>query len=180
MLRRYLVYKLTRRIGQKAYIGITGKDLWWRVGRHYRNPESVIGRALRRHGLEEFDVKVLASDLTFNQACRLERYFIAVYSTILPYGYNVAVGGRASQAFSPEERRQNCYNRSLTWSDIYEIRMLGREQTMPVIAKLFGISRHQVNKILNNTRWRDPSYVAAYVKQKDRSGKVIMWQPNLF
>lgn len=178
MPRNYLVYRITYKT--KSYIGLTGNSLDWRIGRHHRNPESVIGRALRLHGRVAFQREVLADNLTFEQACTLEKYYIRIYETIVPGGYNVAVGGRASQSFSSEERRQNCYKRSLTWSDVKRIRELAKVNTMPVIAQIYGITRHQVNKILHNRQWKDPKYVPAYLKQIDRSGKVVMWQPNLF
>lgn len=179
MPRSYLVYKLTHTTG-KSYVGLTGRDLWWRVSRHYRNPESVIGRALRRYGLEQFDAKVLASSLTLEQACRLEIHFIRKFNTLTPNGYNIAEGGRVAGPRSVEELIQHCYKRSLTWEDIKEMRLLAREIRIQALAGWFGVDDSQVSKILNNKRWRDPKYVPAYLKQIDRSGKVVMWQPNLF
>lgn len=175
----YLLYKLTYRTG-KAYVGLTRRDLWWRVGRHYRNPKSVIGRALRRHGLEQFDVRVLASNLTLEQACRLEIHFIGKFNTLIPNGYNVAEGGRVSTSISIEQRRLYNYRRKLTWSDVTRIRVLGKRIRMPVIARKFGVSRHQVNKILQNKRWYDPNYIPFYIRQLDRSGRLVLWQPSLF
>jgi len=175
----YLVYRLTHRTG-KSYVGLTRRELWWRVGRHYRNPESVIGRALRRHGLEEFDVRVLASNLTLEQACRLEIHFIKKFNTLTPCGYNVAEGGQVNTTFSSEQRRLYNYKRKLTWGDVARIRVLGRRVRMSVIARKFGVSRHQVNKILQNKRWYDSNYIPFYIRQLDRSGRLVLWQPSLF
>lgn len=178
-LGNYLVYKLTHTTG-KSYVGLTKRDLWWRVSRHYRNPESVIGRALRRYGLEQFDAKVLASSLTLEQACRLEIHFIRKFNTLTPNGYNIAEGGRVSTSISVEQRRLYNYKRKLTWEDVNRIRVLGRRIRMPVIARKFGVSRHQVNKILQNKRWYDANYIPVYIRQLDRSGRLELWQPNLF
>jgi len=62
--------------------------------RHARwNGKMLFSRALRKHGLEAFDFQVLATCGTQECADILEKRYIIMYQTRVPFGYNVAAGG---------------------------------------------------------------------------------------
>ncbi len=85
------VYRLTHVKSGRAYIGKTVKTLEERVRRHTYS-DSHIGRALRRHGRDAFQVEVLL--VGDEEHCfEMERALIEAQGTLAPGGYNVAEGG---------------------------------------------------------------------------------------
>jgi group I intron endonuclease len=90
----YIVYKHLCTITGKSYIGQTN-NLHRRTCEHKR-PSSgcpIFGRAVQKHGWNNFTTEILASDLTLHQANLLEEHFISLHNTLSPSGYNLTTGG---------------------------------------------------------------------------------------
>ena len=102
----YIVYKHTAPNG-KCYIGMTCQPMERRArkGRGYLGCEAFYG-AILKYGWDNFTHEVLASGLSYDSACELERFFIKHYHSLTTEnGYNLASGGNASTKM-PEETKQ--------------------------------------------------------------------------
>ena len=87
-----IIYKIQNKINGKIYIGQTKHELTRRFAGHIKS-RMVIGRALRKWGVESFEVSII--DYAENKpiANAKEKYWIKTYDCRLPNGYNLAPGG---------------------------------------------------------------------------------------
>lgn len=95
----YSVYKLTAPNG-KVYIGITSRkpQYRWNNGKGYWQNKHLYAAVLK-YGWENFHHEIVASELTKETACELEKTLIKAYKSNLPkYGYNNSIGGEAPAA----------------------------------------------------------------------------------
>ena len=96
----YEIYKITSPSG-RSYIGLTsvGHEERWRThkryARKYPNKRHPFYDAIRKYGEDNFSVSVLASCETSEQACALEKKFIAEEER----PYNVSPGGEDDGKF---------------------------------------------------------------------------------
>lgn len=85
-----VIYILTNKANGKRYVGLARKSFARRLRSHFKN-DSYIGKALRKNGLDGFDVqKVVYATEELNY---WEKYFIAKLGSRFPNGYNMTDGG---------------------------------------------------------------------------------------
>lgn len=96
----YSVYKITNKVNNKKYIGITSKTISERFRQHYNDAINSKDNypfhcAIRKYGIDMFYVELLETNLTEDQAKERERYYIKYYNTFIKnnYGYNATYGG---------------------------------------------------------------------------------------
>lgn len=100
----------TNKINQKRYIGLTGQapEQRWRKGEGYKGSTHFYN-AIKKYGWDKFEHKILASELTKEEACRLEIKLIEKYQTTNEmYGYNLKSGGQAGKHH--EETKQKLHD----------------------------------------------------------------------
>lgn len=89
------VYQITNLINNKQYIGITNnyKKRW---GNHKcaNSPDSLVAKAIRKYGVENFKFEILYSGLSIEDAEEMEIKLIKEKGTKAPFGYNIKDGGR--------------------------------------------------------------------------------------
>lgn len=114
------IYKITNKINGKIYIG-QSKNIQqrWLDHKHYadeRRGNSIIHKAIRKYGIDNFsfDVEIECDASELND---LEKYYIELYNTIIPYGYNMTAGGDAFSSFGESNP-----NSKLTNEHVYQIR----------------------------------------------------------
>ena len=89
------IYQITNLINGKIYIGQTNNvQKRWANHRCNNDPNMVIARALRKYGVDNFKFEVLLRGLTPDEANQKEIEFIKEKNSLVPYGYNVATGGK--------------------------------------------------------------------------------------
>ncbi len=94
-----IVYSATNIIDGKVYIGATTQDFKARKSKHldlskYRNPAGKLARAIKKHGEENFDWKVLKKCKDNNDLHESEIFFIQKFDSRNPiFGYNTMAGG---------------------------------------------------------------------------------------
>jgi len=96
-----IIYKVTNKINGKSYIGQTVRTLEVRKSGHlcdtfHRNSNFVIHRALRKHGKENFEWKVIDDTVkTIEELNEKEKHYIEKYDTFMDNGngYNMTTGG---------------------------------------------------------------------------------------
>lgn len=97
-MNNYTVYIHTNRITGMKYVGITCQDVavrWQTNGNGYRKQEH-FWRAIKKYGWNNFDHEIIASELSKEDACKLEQELIAKYDTRNnTKGYNKSIGGEA-------------------------------------------------------------------------------------
>lgn len=99
----------------KVYIGITSKSVYKRWGLHGSgyNDQKLMERAISKYGWDNILHDIEAIDLTFKEACKMERELIAEYNANdTRYGYNLTAGGEGSFGyhFSEEARKRKSEN----------------------------------------------------------------------
>lgn len=94
----YCVYMHTNLVNGKKYVGLTGrnvKERWLSNGDGYK--VQPFYKAIKKYGWENFSHEILASGLSKDEACELEKYYIKKYQTTKrEYGYNMSTGGECS------------------------------------------------------------------------------------
>ena len=93
----YSVYRLVCLVDGMIYIGLSG-NMRQRRQAHRHSPnfkkKMRIADAIREHGWENFEVQLMAEDLTKDEACRMEQMLILEWNTRdRSVGYNNSKGG---------------------------------------------------------------------------------------
>ena len=95
------IYQITNLINGKIYIGQTNNiQKRWANHRCNNDPNMVIARALRKYGIDNFKFEVLLRGLTPDEANQKEIELIKEKNSLIPYGYNVATGGKRMDGVS--------------------------------------------------------------------------------
>lgn len=79
----------------KKYVGITARTLYDRAGKNginYIKDNYKFGNAIQKYGFNFFTVEILEDNLSFDQACEKEKYYIDLYDSF-KNGYNSTLGG---------------------------------------------------------------------------------------
>lgn len=95
MSNEYCVYKITNKLNGKIYIGMSKnlKNRWSANGIHYKQSKRFYN-AIQKYGWNNFNKEILVDNLSFEEACSLEKENIVKYNSRNRYvGYNIAEGG---------------------------------------------------------------------------------------
>lgn len=106
--RSHCLYAHINKVNNKVYFGITRerpKDRWGR-GSGYKKGTH-IKSAIDKYGWDSFNHIVIISNLTHNEALRLEEYFIKTFRTQdKSIGYNIDSGGKGGYLSAEARRKQ--------------------------------------------------------------------------
>lgn len=106
---QYCIYCHINKINGKQYIGLTCENppsrRWGSNGINYKQCRCFYN-AIQKYGWNNFEHIILEDNLTFEQAEQLERYYIQLYNTISPNGYNLTSGGEIKKEVSEETRKR--------------------------------------------------------------------------
>jgi group I intron endonuclease len=87
-----IIYKIRNKINGKIYIGQTIRFLNSRIAEHME-AKTHIGFALRKYGIESFEIKVIGIAGLKEVANEKEKYWIKELNCKHPNGYNLTDGG---------------------------------------------------------------------------------------
>lgn len=87
-----IIYKIENKINGKIYIGQTKRDLSLRIAEHIKN-NFLIGKALRKYGIDAFIVATIDSCDVQEMIDEKEKYWIRFLNCKVPNGYNLTDGG---------------------------------------------------------------------------------------
>jgi len=107
-----IIYKATNKINKMSYIGQTTTTLKRRISTHKNSAKFYNGyyfhKALRKYGIDNFDWKILKYCKNKNELDRWEKYYITIFNTKVPIGYNLTNGGEGSlgRILTPKQRKK--------------------------------------------------------------------------
>ena len=132
----YKIYKYTNLLNNKVYIGRTKTSLVGRAGKNgekYHNLK-YFGAAIKKYGWENFKGEIILDNLTYEEACEQEKYYIKFYdSQNSKKGYNLASGGEGPTKEALEKMKESHRNKSLS------------EEHKAKISKSLGQGKNNVN-----------------------------------
>lgn len=92
-----LLYKIINKLNNKVYIGQTVNSLRQRwVGHCNTKAKTAIASAIKKYGKENFEIKVIARANSINELNYREIYYIKLFNSLSPVGYNLTYGGQGS------------------------------------------------------------------------------------
>lgn len=99
-----VIYLIVNLVNGKMYVGQTIQPLKRRFNDHAKCKTTIIGRAIRKYGRQNFRCEILKCCATKAELDAWEKFFIAVLKTKSPYGYNLTDGGEgvSGRKCSPE------------------------------------------------------------------------------
>lgn len=87
-----IIYQIENKLNNKIYIGQTKRRLKSRLKGHMKS-KSYIGCALRKYGIENFDIQIIDHAETKDELNEKEIYWIKTLDCKDPNGYNLTDGG---------------------------------------------------------------------------------------
>lgn len=98
------IYKITNKLNGKVYIGQTVRSVKERYKEHCRKSTTVIDKAIKGVGKENFTVETIAQTDSIEELNELEKYYIKHFDSINPQkGYNQCEGGENSLGYHHRE-----------------------------------------------------------------------------
>jgi group I intron endonuclease len=96
--KNWSVYVITCLVTKQQYVGITGRSIWHRFGRHFDEAYSLkhnypIAAAIRLHGQSAFTIELACVCSSIGEAHAAERRLIDELGTLSPRGFNQTRGG---------------------------------------------------------------------------------------
>lgn len=108
------IYKFVNKINGKIYIG-QSNDIQRRIKDHYykaHNPtggnyHSPLHLAIRKYGWDNFQIEVL-EECNIEELDEKEIYYIQLYNSITPNGYNIMAGGQQFRKDTSDSNKKRC------------------------------------------------------------------------
>lgn len=99
-----IIYKVINTINDKCYIGQTVQLLEKRKNVHIydvkiKRYNSYFHNAIRKYGIENFKWVILCECNSKEKLNEKEKYYITLYNTIVPFGYNMTYGGEGTVGY---------------------------------------------------------------------------------
>lgn len=130
-MEKYCLYVHTNKINGKVYIGITNNTerRWRNDGIEYK-PKKENSRpfwnAICKYGWNNFEHEVLIENLTYEEACEYEKYYIKLSNSInRKYGYNVATGGNGGHIYDEHPKGMKDKHHTKEWRKQHSEKMKG-------------------------------------------------------
>ena len=130
-MRTGLIYKFTNKINNKVYIGQTTQTIEQRTNKHLSqlDDNTYFHRALKKYGINNFDIEVIEQNIPLNELDNREIYWIKYYDSYHTSnkGYNLTKGGQwgnSSQLLcgsAEEEIKDLIKNSELTFKQIGDL-----------------------------------------------------------
>lgn len=176
------IYKITNKVNNKLYIGktdlINPEDRWKEHLHDYKRrrcEKRPLYSAMNKYGVENFSFEVIESNLTDDEACAREKYWIENLRTYVGFkdcnGYNATLGGDGKKYLNLDEEEVIRYH--------IEESVLQLKNTV----NHFNVDRETIKKILNKYNipkltTRDSKYLDLYLKfggiyQVDENNNII-------
>ena len=160
------IYKITNLINNKIYIGQSTdiKSRWIAEKTKAFNDNSniydtVLSRAFRKYGLNNFKFEIL-EECKVEELDEKEKYYIYYYNSLVPFGYNVAQGGKNNSSHPVK----------LTYDIVLNIVKDLQESSLTQleIGKKYSISKDSVTDINLGHTWHNP-LISYPIRKKEKN-----------
>lgn len=98
-----IIYCITNKLNGKQYVGQTINNLDYRYKQHCRCNRSYIGRVIKKHGKENFNIEEIDNAMFIEDLNLKEQHWISKLGTMKPNGYNLCVGGDNTYGYQHTE-----------------------------------------------------------------------------
>ena len=165
-----VVYLIMNLINGKIYIGQTKRGIEKRFKEHARS-NSLIGRAIREYGKENFKCEILAECSESGQLNEIEKFYIAKFNCKFPNGYNFTEGGSGNlgRPLTDQARKNISMAQKKRFSNPKE------RESLATISREYHKNHKdseettQKRREAQNKRWSNPdAHLAASKSQKKR------------
>lgn len=151
-----VIYVIENKINGKKYVGQTTKGIEKRFHEHARwtSHVSLVSRAIKKYGENNFDVKQLCTAKNQSHLNDLEIKWIKKLKSKVPNGYNIVEGGNVP----PINKGRDAYN-SRRVVNIEDKRVF---DTAGLASEHYGISRESISRCLRGRSSSAGGYNWAY------------------
>ena len=112
MIQIFCVYKITNLVNNKSYIGITKRNPKIRFSEHFSNKNELLYKAKEKYGRESFTLEIIEENISEDKIDNKEKYYIKLYNSLTPNGYNLSIGGISNKSIS-ENGKEKLKQRNL-------------------------------------------------------------------
>lgn len=103
-----VIYKITNKLNGKIYIGQTVRTLEKRWQYHNtQKTNTCFSRAIQKYGKDAFEVKTLTRCKTIEEMNHREEYYIKLFNTLSPNGYNLLKGGNNKMCHEETKKKMS-------------------------------------------------------------------------
>jgi group I intron endonuclease len=96
------IYLVTNTVNGKVYVGQTTSE------KNNRGHGKMLNLAYKKHGFENFKYEVIVDSICDRESLNIfERFWIRVFNSLAPNGYNIEAGGSDEQKWTEERRRKH-------------------------------------------------------------------------
>lgn len=175
MEKKYCIYIHINKANKKVYIGQTcqNPERRWRNGEGYKD-SPLFYLAIQKYGWNNFEHKILETNLSQAEANERERYWIKIYNANNKQnGYNLTPGGQSYMAelwAQPEykEKMKKSFSKSRK-KQFQNIKI--REQRLSTL-------KNGIKKAWNDPQWREKRIEKITGDKNPNSKKVINLETN--
>jgi group I intron endonuclease len=155
-----IIYMVRNTVTGKIYIGQTHRSLEERWKAHcydalYKESNNLFHSSILKHGIDSFEVEVLAKAFSQEELDQLEKHYIDTLSTMNPNGYNLKTGGQNGCQFS-EESKQKMASAKLGTTVSEEVRAKMSESHKKFWTNNEEASQQRSEQ--SKKAWQDPAY----------------------
>lgn len=177
------LYMLRNKINFKVYIGKTRRGEAERFRQHVNTALSGKGfrvhAAIRKYGVDNFEVIHLGSATSTQNIDRFEKYCIDVFNACdREYGYNLTLGGDGGKLSEDTKKKMSikATGRKLDEATKHKIRLvhLGVKRSPEICARLSASRKgikHPRHKVSMKKVWERPEH-----RDKCRQAMLVSWQ----
>lgn len=174
----YSIYKLTNQINGKSYIGKTERNIGVRIKEHQYDTrkgksKSILCRAIRKYGWDNFIVEVLATTIDKNVLNYLEKFFIMVYNTNnRKFGYNLTDGGEGTTGYQyTKETIEKMAEIKTKYPPITQLSMFGvfmaEYPSAKAAERATGVNNANISKCCNREIKQSGGFLWCYIGDED-------------
>lgn len=135
-----IIYKIINKLNNKCYIGQTIRSINSRWNRHCcKTNNSAIAKAIQKYGKHNFEIRMIARANSIDELNHREIYYIKLFNTISPNGYNLEFGGKNKIVSNETKLKQSLSHIGLKYN---------RSKKIKLKKKIAGWINPQIGKIV--------------------------------
>jgi|SRR5271166_5379469 len=138
-----IIYKITNKINGMQYIGQTIHSLNYRWSQHCSKKSLChkLSYSIQKYGKENFEIKVITRCNTIEEMNYREEYYIKLFNTLSPNGYNLLPGGnnkKHNEETKQKMRKPRSKQGKLNISNAHKGKIMPEETKLKISLALKG------------------------------------------